>query len=72
MGGKRHTEEDVNKTDLYVNARVVQDAIELARKKRGEVAEIDEFRSLTKVHPVEDAGVYEAIIGLRAVFMGLA
>ena len=40
MMHRRYTNEDINMTDLYVKARVVGDAIKLARKSRVDIAEI--------------------------------
>ena len=73
MGGPRHTDADINQTDLYVNSRVVGDAINLARKSRAKLAETDSFRTLTKVHPIEDAEspVYSNLLALRSLFYTL-
>ena len=38
MMHKRYTEDDINQTDLYVNSRVVNDTIDLARKSRAKLA----------------------------------
>ena len=45
------TEEDICQVDLHVKSRLVTDVVGLARKKRGEILEISEHGSLTKVHP---------------------
>ena len=72
MEHKRCTDEDINLTDLYVNARVVNDTISLACQSREQLAENTEFRSLTKVCPVEAGGdVHENMVALRAVFYSL-
>ena len=67
MQHKRYTDEDINQTDLYVNSRVVNDAIDVARKTRAKLGETDSFRSLIKVHPVESDGesVYDYLVALR-------
>ena len=35
------------------------------------MAELDEFRSLTKIHPVEDGSIYSLVKDLRSVFYNL-
>lgn len=72
MEHKKHTEEDVNLTDLYVNSQVVQDAIMLAKKSRASLDETEEYGSLSKVHPNEQATVYHNLVGLRQLFYDLA
>ena len=77
MGGKRHTDEDINLTDLYVNSQVVEDTIKLAKKNRSTLASTEEHRSLKKIHPVvEDEdnslAVYNCTYALRKLFYDLA
>lgn len=73
MQHKRYTDEDINQTDLYVNARVVGDTIKLAKKSRSAIAEIEDFGCLKRIHPIEGAdAIYTGIVGLRKVFFELA
>ena len=63
MQHKRYTDADINQTDLYVNARVVGDTIKLAKKSRSAIAELESFRSLTRIHPVEGGdGIYQSFV----------
>ena len=71
MEHKRCTDEDINLTDLYVNARVVNDTISLATKSREQLAESTEFRSLQKVCPTGNSEVYESLIAIRTLFYSL-
>ena len=56
MVHKRYTDEDINQTDLYVNSQVVQDTIKLVKKSRSAIAELETFKSLTRIQPVEGEG----------------
>ena len=72
--GNRHYESDINQTDLYVNSRVIQDTILMAKKPRNKFESIDTFKSLSKIHPLPDdpAPVYTSLVILRNVFYSLA
>ena len=49
MGGPKPTEDDIDPCDLYVKGRVLADAIQLARQKKG--SDIETFNSLTRILP---------------------
>jgi len=74
MGGKKPTEEDICPVDLMVKSTVVIDTIELARKKHSSIEEIDEFESLTKIHPnadCESSAIATVLQQLRTLFYKL-
>ena len=73
MEHKDYTDADICEVDLYVKSRLVTDTIKLAKKPRDKLEEIDEFGSLTKIHPC-DAGeeamtdIYTLVHNLRTIF----
>lgn len=54
MEAKRMDETDICQVDLYVKKRLVTDTLNLAKKKMSEKREIDQFHSLTRLHPHTD------------------
>ena len=74
MSGKKMGEEDLCPVDLMVKSTVVLDTIELARKKQSSIESLDEFESLTKIHPNEgcdSAGIATVLQHLRSLFYKL-
>ena len=66
MVHRRYTDEDINMTDLYVKARVVGDAIKLAKKSNESVSTCEQFGSLKRIHPIQgDSSIYNGIVALR-------
>ena len=70
-GTKEYTDEDICQVDLYVKSRLVQDTLDLVRKSRDVVAETDEFRSLTKIHPASEESIYSLVRDLRTIFYSI-
>lgn len=77
MEAKKFTDDDICQVDMYVKSRLVTDVINLAKKKHGEIDEIDEFGSLTRIHPhdmnnleemTEETTVFNSILNLRQIF----
>ena len=73
MEGKRYTDEDICQVDYYVKTRLVQDTLDLVRKARSTVADTNDFRSLTKIHPPFEEGgdMYSLVRDLHSVFYSL-
>ena len=62
-------EEDICQVNLYVKSRVVTDTIHLANSEN--LSEIEEFRSLQRIHPGNDSAFYNLVTALRAIFLRL-
>ena len=65
---------------MYVKSRLVTDIINLVKKKRETVAGLDEFESLSRIHPAdmenpeygdETNWVYPTILQLKELFYSL-
>jgi hypothetical protein len=75
MSGKKKTEEDICPVDLYVKSTVVRDCVTLCKKKKESIEEIDEWESLSKIHPNEDcesSQMYFITQNLRELFYAIA
>lgn len=64
--GLENLPQKLSETDLYVNRKVVTDAIRLAKKSRNALCEIDTFGCLKKIGPqsedeAESNAIYESV-----------
>jgi len=53
MSGKKMTDDDICPVDFHVKNRVITDTLQLARKKLSTISSIDNFNSLSHIHPKE-------------------
>ena len=62
---QEYTDADICQVDYYVKSRLVQDTLDLVRKTKSAVVETNEWRSLTKIHPVAADSIYQTVRDLR-------